>query len=84
MNQDPHIAAAVMFGRGKFQPGVLIDPKPEYKFDPNNIAKLEAFRNAVWYGFELYLSYVWLTAVVGLQWRKSTTSHHNTLEFSKR
>lgn len=58
LNQDPYIAAAVMFGRGKFQPGVLIDPKPEYKFDPNDIAKLEAFRNAVWYGFELSLSYV--------------------------
>ena len=49
LNQDPRIQAAVIFGRGKFQPGVLIDPRNEYKFDPIDEQKLEAFRNLVWY-----------------------------------
>ncbi|TFY80855.1 hypothetical protein EWM64_g3157 [Hericium alpestre] len=46
--QDPHIHAAVMFGRGKFQNGVLIDPKPQFAFDPTDETKLEAFRNVIW------------------------------------
>ncbi|KAI9459305.1 acetyl-CoA synthetase-like protein [Russula earlei] len=46
--QDPHILSAVMFGRGKFQNGVLIDPKPEFAFDPTDEAKLESFRQLIW------------------------------------
>ncbi|KAI0265422.1 acetyl-CoA synthetase-like protein [Gloeopeniophorella convolvens] len=46
--QDPHILSAVMFGRGKFQNGVLIDPKPQFAFDPKDEVKLEAFRNLIW------------------------------------
>ena len=42
--QDPHIQSAVMFGRARFQNGVLIDPKPQFAFDPKDEAKLEAFR----------------------------------------
>ncbi len=37
--QDPHVLSAVMFGRGRFQNGVLIDPKPEFAFDPKDEAK---------------------------------------------
>lgn len=37
-----------MFGRGRFQAGVLIEPKPEYAFDPSDPEKLASFRNAVW------------------------------------
>lgn len=48
LNQDPHISSAVMFGRGKFQPGVLIDPKPEFRFESTDHTKLAAFRNAIW------------------------------------
>lgn len=36
-----------MFGRGRFQNGVLIQPKEQ--FDPNDEAKLEEFRNKIWY-----------------------------------
>ena len=49
MKEDPHVQASVMFGRGRFSAGILIDPKPEYKFDPADHAKLAAFRNAIWY-----------------------------------
>ena len=38
-----------MFGQGKFQNGVLIEPKPEYKFDSQDAKKLEEFRNKIWY-----------------------------------
>ena len=37
-----------MFGRGRFQNGVLIDPKPPFAFDPKDEAKLEAFRELIW------------------------------------
>jgi hypothetical protein len=46
--QDPHILSAVMFGRGRFQNGVLIDPKPQFAFDPKNEAELENFRTSIW------------------------------------
>jgi hypothetical protein len=51
--QDPHILSAVMFGRGRFQNGVLIDPKPQFAFDPKDEAKLETFRKLIW---QVYVS----------------------------
>ena len=35
-----------MFGRGRFQNGVLVQPKEP--FDISDEAKLEAFRNMIW------------------------------------
>jgi hypothetical protein len=37
-----------MFGRGKFQNGVLIDPEPQFAFDPKDVAKLQTFRGLIW------------------------------------
>lgn len=37
-----------MFGRGKFEAGVLIQPKPEYSFDPSDEKQVEAFREEIW------------------------------------
>ncbi|KAI0073515.1 acetyl-CoA synthetase-like protein [Panus rudis PR-1116 ss-1] len=48
LHHDPHIEAAVMFGRGKFNAGVLIDPKPQFKFDPSDTQKLAEFRDKIW------------------------------------
>ncbi|TFK82377.1 acetyl-CoA synthetase-like protein [Polyporus arcularius HHB13444] len=48
INSDPHVHACLIFGQGKFQNGVLIEPKEEYKFDPENSTKLEEFRNKIW------------------------------------
>ncbi|KZT73185.1 acetyl-CoA synthetase-like protein [Daedalea quercina L-15889] len=48
MNQDPHVAASVMFGRGRFQAGILVEPKPEYRFNPVDENELTAFRNKLW------------------------------------
>lgn len=38
-----------MFGRGRLQAGILVEPKPEYSFDPSDEAKLADFRNKIWY-----------------------------------
>ncbi|TFY78273.1 hypothetical protein EWM64_g5737 [Hericium alpestre] len=46
MLQDPHIVAALMFGRGRFQNGVIIQPKDE--FDPNDTEELAEFRKVIW------------------------------------
>ncbi|KAK0212031.1 NRPS-like enzyme [Armillaria fumosa] len=45
---DRHITGAVMFGRGKFQPGVLIQPSPEYAFDPKDTRRLAEYRSLIW------------------------------------
>lgn len=37
-----------MFGRGQTQNGVLVDPTPEYAFDPEDEEKLVEFRNKIW------------------------------------
>ena len=42
------VAGAVMFGRGKNQCGVLIEPQPEYAIDPDDEPALVAFRNKIW------------------------------------
>ncbi|PBK97000.1 acetyl-CoA synthetase-like protein [Armillaria gallica] len=48
LNQDPHVLASVMFGRGKFQAGVLVEPKREFSFDPADTVLLSQFRNQIW------------------------------------
>ena len=45
---DPHVLASVMFGRGKFQAGVLVEPKREFSFDPADIDLLSQYRNQIW------------------------------------
>lgn len=46
--QDPRVQAAVMFGRGRFQNGVIVQPKVDYVFDPSDEAELVEFRNTIW------------------------------------
>ncbi|KAI0739414.1 acetyl-CoA synthetase-like protein [Daedaleopsis nitida] len=48
INADPFVKSSVMFGRGKFQNGVLIEPIEEFAFDPSDVKKLEAYRNKIW------------------------------------
>ncbi|KAK0492826.1 NRPS-like enzyme [Armillaria luteobubalina] len=45
---DERVAAALMFGRSKFQPGVLILPTPEETFDPSDTARLAEYRASIW------------------------------------
>jgi hypothetical protein len=48
LRQHPRVAAAVMFGRGRFQNGVLLELKPGYEFDPKNQEKLAEFKDSLW------------------------------------
>lgn len=53
MSQDPHIAAAVVFGRGRPQAGILVEPKSDYAFNPIGERELAEFRNKLWCVLEL-------------------------------
>ncbi|VDB85562.1 unnamed protein product [Peniophora sp. CBMAI 1063] len=46
MRTDPNIAVAIMFGRGRFQNGVLLQPSTP--LDPDNESELIKYRNLVW------------------------------------
>ncbi len=48
INDDPHVKCSLMFGRGKFQNGLLIEPTEDYAFDPSDVKKLEVYRNKIW------------------------------------
>jgi hypothetical protein len=48
INRHPMVQSSVIFGRGRFQAGVLVEPKQKYSFDPNDKDKLKSFRNAIW------------------------------------
>ncbi|PCH34918.1 NAD(P)-binding protein [Wolfiporia cocos MD-104 SS10] len=48
LNQDPHVLCSVMFGRGRFQVGVIIEPKPAFRFDLTDQGKLAEYRNKIW------------------------------------
>ncbi|KAL1743883.1 hypothetical protein HDZ31DRAFT_39972 [Schizophyllum fasciatum] len=45
---SPLVTAAVMFGRGRDEAGILIEPAAGYAVDVDNDAKVGAFRDAVW------------------------------------
>ncbi|TBU23410.1 acetyl-CoA synthetase-like protein [Dichomitus squalens] len=48
INEDPFVKSSVMFGRGKFQNGVLIEPTEDFQIDPTDAKQLEAYRNKIW------------------------------------
>ncbi|KAI0364205.1 acetyl-CoA synthetase-like protein [Pilatotrama ljubarskyi] len=48
INEDPHVKSSVMFGRGKFQSGVLVEPAEDLQVDPQDPKQVEAFRNKIW------------------------------------
>ena len=48
MKKDPRVAASVMFGRGRFQAGILVEPRAEFAFDPVDEVALAEFRNEIW------------------------------------
>lgn len=49
INDDPHVKSSVMFGRGKFQSGLLVEPTTDYAIDPSDTKQLEAFRTKIWF-----------------------------------
>ncbi|GJE92564.1 acetyl-CoA synthetase-like protein [Phanerochaete sordida] len=45
---SPMVSGAVMFGRGREQAGVLVEPTPKCAIDPGDDIALADFRNAIW------------------------------------
>jgi hypothetical protein len=48
LTKNVMIENAIMFGRGRFHAGVLINPADPYAFDPSDLDKLAEFRNGIW------------------------------------
>ncbi|EGN93439.1 hypothetical protein SERLA73DRAFT_172085 [Serpula lacrymans var. lacrymans S7.3] len=48
LNQSPFIQSSVIFGRGRFQAGVIVDPKLAYHIDPSDEGALAELRNKIW------------------------------------
>ena len=49
MLSSPCVKGAVMFGRTRLQPGLLLEPAPGFEIDPRDETQLAKFRNLVWY-----------------------------------
>ena len=60
-----------MFGRGRFQNGVLVEPTEEYAIDPSDEKQVAAFRNMIW----LVSRYKWTCHVMN-----STLCFRSTIE----
>lgn len=45
---SPLVAGAVMFGRERAQPGVLVEPASPRVVDPRDAVALAAFRSEIW------------------------------------
>ncbi|KAF8905645.1 hypothetical protein CPB85DRAFT_1315335 [Mucidula mucida] len=52
LSHDPHVTASVMFGRGKFQNGILVQLKPEFAFDPQDEESIVKYRSLIWPSIE--------------------------------
>ncbi|TFK61362.1 acetyl-CoA synthetase-like protein [Pluteus cervinus] len=48
LSQHPYVAGAVMFGRNRPRPGVIIEPKPEFAFDPEDSGRRADFIEDIW------------------------------------
>lgn len=48
ITSSPMASGAVMFGRGKNECGVLIEPSPAYAIDTSHPASVVEFRNQIW------------------------------------
>ncbi|KAI5884853.1 acetyl-CoA synthetase-like protein [Schizophyllum commune H4-8] len=45
---SPMIRAAIMFGRGRDEAGILVEPAPTHQIDVDDDVQVAAFRNAIW------------------------------------
>ncbi|KAL1679196.1 hypothetical protein EV122DRAFT_277408 [Schizophyllum commune] len=45
---SPMIGTAIMFGRGRDEAGILVEPVPNHQIDVDDDVQVAAFRNAIW------------------------------------
>jgi hypothetical protein len=48
LTSSPYISGAVMFGRARFQTGVLIAPSSEHKFGTTDVERTKEYINLIW------------------------------------
>ncbi|KLO07028.1 acetyl-CoA synthetase-like protein [Schizopora paradoxa] len=48
INQDPLIQSSIIFGRGKFNAGILVNPVPSESVEPSDERALSSYRNKIW------------------------------------
>lgn len=84
MSQDPHVQAAVMFGRGRLQNGILVEPKKQLSVDVQDAAAVEAFKDLIWWVIWIATRLGKPNPKIGPQWNASIPSHHNIHVFSER
>jgi hypothetical protein len=47
-DSNNRIASALMFGRGRFSNGIILELKEPHVFDPTDTERLAQFRNDIW------------------------------------
>ncbi|KAF5361117.1 hypothetical protein D9758_009087 [Tetrapyrgos nigripes] len=57
VNNDPNVQASIMFGRTRFNAGVILMPAPSVKVEVSNEEEVASFRNKVWPTIEKANSY---------------------------
>lgn len=48
IGSSPVLSGVCMFGRGRNQTGVLVEPRPEYAIDVMDEERVAGFRNKIW------------------------------------
>ncbi|KAG6329586.1 hypothetical protein ID866_9503, partial [Astraeus odoratus] len=49
---SPYVSGVCIFGRGRAQVGVLVEPRPGFAVDVSDDKHVAAFRNQIWYAVE--------------------------------
>jgi hypothetical protein len=49
IGSSPFLSGVCMFGRGRSQTGVLVEPRPEHAIDVTDDKRVAEFRNMIWW-----------------------------------
>lgn len=49
IGSSPFVSGVCVFGRGRNQTGVLVEPRPNYAIDVTDDEQVAEFRNKIWY-----------------------------------
>lgn len=80
----PMVSGAVVFGRGRNECGMLIEPKPEYAVDSSDEDAVTAFRNNIWYVTLSTGRAILIQPDVGRPLKKRTRTRRALGRFSRR
>ena len=58
ISASPMLSGVCMFGRGRNQTGVLVEPRPEYTIDVTDDKQVAELRNKIWYVVSVSFSFL--------------------------